>query len=248
MHLLRLWTYFPPISSCLLQPSSLNAVQRHVTRIHSLLLRRQPLDDIRDYFGGSVAMYFSWMAMYTRSLVVASAVGLMSFLTQTFMNLSVDENPFTIYYSVFFSVWSITFLSAWKQRENENAFLWGAEGYTMYESPRPQFKGKHIINPITGRETVEYDAPCRRYTRLIISQTISFGFLLLCSYFAVQATELKYSDSTLIADKLAATFEFAGGPGSESGAVYHKPHIVHSVVNWQLVSAQPLIFLQHFQK
>ncbi|XP_077913651.1 anoctamin-9 isoform X2 [Halichoerus grypus] len=41
----------------------------------------QPIDDIRDYFGEKVALYFAWLGWYTYMLVPAAVVGLIIFLS-----------------------------------------------------------------------------------------------------------------------------------------------------------------------
>ncbi|XP_031531019.2 anoctamin-9 isoform X2 [Vicugna pacos] len=45
------------------------------------MFQEQPLDDIRDYFGEKVALYFAWLCWYTRMLVPAAVVGLIIFLS-----------------------------------------------------------------------------------------------------------------------------------------------------------------------
>ncbi|XP_076971341.1 anoctamin-9 isoform X2 [Tamandua tetradactyla] len=42
---------------------------------------KQPIDDIRDYFGEKVALYFAWLGWYTTMLVPAAVVGLVVFLS-----------------------------------------------------------------------------------------------------------------------------------------------------------------------
>ena len=45
------------------------------TNIH----KSQPIQKIRNYFGESVAFYFAFLGAYTKSLIVASVVGALSF-------------------------------------------------------------------------------------------------------------------------------------------------------------------------
>ncbi|XP_014651309.1 PREDICTED: anoctamin-9 [Ceratotherium simum simum] len=45
------------------------------------MFHKQPIDDIRDYFGEKVALYFAWLGWYTYMLVPAAVVGLLVFLS-----------------------------------------------------------------------------------------------------------------------------------------------------------------------
>ncbi|XP_064226385.1 anoctamin-9 isoform X2 [Aotus nancymaae] len=45
------------------------------------MFRKQPVDDIRDYFGEKVALYFAWLGWYTYMLVPAALTGLVVFLS-----------------------------------------------------------------------------------------------------------------------------------------------------------------------
>ncbi|XP_052616079.1 anoctamin-9 [Peromyscus californicus insignis] len=45
------------------------------------MFRKQPIDDIRNYFGEKVALYFAWLGWYTYMLVPAALVGLIIFLS-----------------------------------------------------------------------------------------------------------------------------------------------------------------------
>ena len=44
------------------------------------LLKLQPLDAVRDYFGVKVAMYFAWLGFYTNMLVFPAVIGLIVFI------------------------------------------------------------------------------------------------------------------------------------------------------------------------
>ncbi|VDM82255.1 unnamed protein product, partial [Strongylus vulgaris] len=53
------------------------------------VLKYQPLDCIKRYFGSKVAFYFAWLGYYTRSLYLAAFVGIISVLFG-FLNVSED--------------------------------------------------------------------------------------------------------------------------------------------------------------
>lgn len=42
--------------------------------------RHQPLDNIKEYFGVKIALYFAWLGFYTHMLIPASLVGILCFL------------------------------------------------------------------------------------------------------------------------------------------------------------------------
>lgn len=48
----------------------------------------QPLDAIKDYFGVKIGIYFAWLGFYTYMLLIASVVGVISFL----LSLKLHEN------------------------------------------------------------------------------------------------------------------------------------------------------------
>jgi hypothetical protein len=61
----------------------------------------------------------------------------------------VADNLLAIPYSLFFAMWSVTFLSSWTQRQNELRFLWGSEDFEVGERTRPEFKGQVLTSPGT---------------------------------------------------------------------------------------------------
>ena len=150
----------------------------------------QPLDEVRDYFGDHIALYFAWLGHYTRALIFPTVFGAAGMVSQA-LSPSMDENPLTIPYSVFFAMWSVTFLSSWNQKSNELGYLWGSEGFEANERTRPQFKGVHKVNLETGREVMLHDHLVLRYLKLALSFGISFSCISLTIIFAVEATAVQ---------------------------------------------------------
>lgn len=159
--------------------------------VKQLSMLYQPIDEIRDYFGDHVALYFAWLGLYTQSLIVPTVFGILGIISQWLAGNSPDKNPTTIPYSVFFAAWSISFLGSWTRKENELKFLWGSEGFEVKERPRPEFVGLHVINPETKRDEVVYRGSFLRFCKLTISFCVSWTFILFTIYCAIWATSLK---------------------------------------------------------
>lgn len=107
----------------------------------------------------------------------------------------VDANPLTLYYSVYLSAWSILFLSMWKRREHEHAFLWGTEGFESAEGVRPEFKGELVINEETGEEHLQYATTTRAVIVRALVKWFTVFVILFCMcttvYGALFAVSLK---------------------------------------------------------
>lgn len=117
-----------------------------------LWLHYQPLDEIRNYFGDHVALYFAWLGLYTQWLVAPAATGALTMAGNYINDGGLESNPLVLAYSIFLSLWSTSFLEAWKRRENELKFQWGSEGFETTEQPRVQFSGTFEVHPLTGVE------------------------------------------------------------------------------------------------
>uniref|UniRef100_A0A1A7Y9Y5 Anoctamin n=2 Tax=Iconisemion striatum TaxID=60296 RepID=A0A1A7Y9Y5_9TELE len=129
----------------------------------------QPLDKINEYFGSSVAFYFSFLDFYTWSLLPPAMMGL--FITyssgdvQKEMLESVsgsqvgdiqEESGFVIsghmILAVFSMLWSTVVMEMWKRRSSSLSYRWGTLNLAeRFAEPRPGFQGELGMNPVTGR-------------------------------------------------------------------------------------------------
>ncbi|XP_046403145.1 anoctamin-5-like isoform X2 [Ischnura elegans] len=55
--------------------------------------KAQPLDEIREYFGDEVALYFAWLGLYTKSLIPAAAIGVACFFFGLIQLATPDKEP-----------------------------------------------------------------------------------------------------------------------------------------------------------
>lgn len=91
----------------------------------------QPLDDIRDYFGEKIALYFAFLGHYTTWLFPLSIFGIIvgiDVVAEAVMFDSLGKALGTAYlvpfYCIFVSFWSQFMLEYWKRTEATKAMEW----------------------------------------------------------------------------------------------------------------------------
>uniref|UniRef100_A0A3B4U9X8 Anoctamin n=1 Tax=Seriola dumerili TaxID=41447 RepID=A0A3B4U9X8_SERDU len=163
----------------------------HEQRILSQLMKswvqavceKQPLDDICDYFGVKIAMYFAWLGFYTTSMLYPAVIGFVLWMLTESDQTSRDIC--CVVFALFNVVWATLFLERWKRRGAELAYKWGTldTPAESLEEPRPQFRGVKRCSPITGCEEFYYPPWRRRVFRWLVSLPICI--LCLCFVFLV---------------------------------------------------------------
>ncbi|XP_053287016.1 anoctamin-8 isoform X2 [Pleuronectes platessa] len=144
---------------------------------------KQPLDDICDYFGVKIAMYFAWLGFYTTSMLYPAVIGFVLWMLTESDQTSRDIC--CVVFALFNVVWATLFLERWKRRGAELAYKWGTldSPSESLEEPRPQFRGVKRCSPITGCEEFYYPPWRRRVFRWLVSLPICI--LCLCFVFLV---------------------------------------------------------------
>nr|XP_023025137.1 anoctamin-10-like [Leptinotarsa decemlineata] len=132
---------------------------------------KQPFEEIRLYFGESVALYFTFLGFYTYALGVPVFLGFLQML------VSRETVPF---FCIFNVVWVTLLLEIWKRNSNELAFKWGTIGMTSMDEPRPNFRGTMGIDAITGK--VKPQSP--RYLTYTKMYAVSLPIVVLCMVMA----------------------------------------------------------------
>lgn len=131
------------------------------------LAKSQPFEEIRLYFGESIALYFTFLGFYTKSLLVPVALSLLQLLI---------PSESLIFFCVFNVVWVTLVLELWKKKSNELAFKWGTIGMTSLDQPRANFQGALGKDAITGKIVPQYP----RYFTYLKLYCVSFPLVLLC--------------------------------------------------------------------
>lgn len=58
-------------------------------------------------------------------------------------------------FTCFNLIWNTLFMEMWKRKSNDLSYEWGLTD-EIDEKPRPQFKGKPGVNPVTNKPELIY--------------------------------------------------------------------------------------------
>ncbi|XP_022784864.1 anoctamin-8-like isoform X1 [Stylophora pistillata] len=148
----------------------------------SAFFKKQPLDDICEYFGVKIAMYFAWLGMYTKWLIAPTVLGIITFILSN--RGEVTRDWCILFFNIFNIVWATLFLEAWKRKSAELAYKWGTMDMPSdaLKEPRPLFRGDYQPSEITGRIEAHYPSWKRNIFRYCVSLPIiltSLGVVLV---------------------------------------------------------------------
>ncbi|XP_067824654.1 anoctamin-8 isoform X2 [Heptranchias perlo] len=129
----------------------------------------QPVDEICDYFGVKIAMYFSWLGYYTWCMIYPAVIGLGLWAFTESDQTSRDV--ICVIFALFNVVWTTLFLEGWKRQSAELAYRWGTldRPAELIEEPRSQFRGIKRVSPVTGCEDFHYPPWKRRLFQYFVS-------------------------------------------------------------------------------
>ncbi|XP_008284759.1 anoctamin-10, partial [Stegastes partitus] len=178
----------------------------------------QPLDSVNEYFGSSVAFYFSFLDFYTWSLLPPALLGLtityFSGEVQKEMVESVSGSQATaiegdpepavsghMLQAVFSMLWSTVVMELWKRRSSSLSYRWGTLHLAeRFAEPRPGFHGDLGVNPVTGRVEPLFPEWQRDLRMALVSVPVVGLFLglvvlgMLCFYWAEAQVQQLHKD------------------------------------------------------
>ncbi|CAL1715387.1 unnamed protein product [Somion occarium] len=88
-------------------------------------------DQIKEQFGESVALYFSFLSTYTKALLGISALGAGFYFFAA---------PYSTLYSTLLVLWAITFVEWWRIKQRVLSVRWGTLGSFRVEKRRAHYK------------------------------------------------------------------------------------------------------------
>lgn len=117
-----------------------------------------PLQDIRNYFGEKIALYFAWASAYILWLMFPALIGFIFFIIRyTVADCDDSDGTFCtkdwliIIYSIMIVLGSTFFDQFWGRQEKHFALCWGTANYKREENQRAAYSGKRLKDPVTGR-------------------------------------------------------------------------------------------------
>jgi len=128
-------------------------------------------DEVREYYGETIAMYFAFLGYYTFFLAPPALLGLVTnfYVSDEYHELSI------ILFCVFNLVWATIFLESWKRKTAELAYRWGTIDTEQFEEPRAAFYGELGKDAVTGRLQPQYSS----FRRLVKFYTVSVPVMLI---------------------------------------------------------------------
>ncbi|KAF4135523.1 Calcium-activated chloride channel [Phytophthora infestans] len=142
-------------TNVMLYPLHRDEARRQLTRRWGAqsALALPPLQDIYAYFGPRIAMYFAWLAFYTKMLVLPAVYGVVVHVLGQ-LNLA----PSCTVHCVLVAIGTSLIADMWRRRQREVEFTWGYDGVlsSLHATTRVQFKGEWMQDPVTGVRCFDY--------------------------------------------------------------------------------------------
>jgi len=111
---------------------------------------KQPVWDVKAYFGEKVALYFAFVGHVNSWLMAPAVFGLLVYVNMASDGTYTVESQ--MFFGVFLAVWSTFLLEFWKRREKTLVMMWGMTGFEEEEADRPEFEGEEVPSPVNGED------------------------------------------------------------------------------------------------
>lgn len=147
--------------------------------------KKQPILEIRKYFGEKVSLYFAWMGAYFTAMSIAAFVGvvifslLMVFPSDKGSQSITPDQILQILFCFFIAIWSSLFDQTWIRQEKVYAWQWGTVNFYEEEQQRGDFKGNFKKDEVTGRMKKHRESSLGYRIRKMASMTVSLIFIIL---------------------------------------------------------------------
>lgn len=114
----------------------------------------EKFDNIREYFGEKVAMYFNFVCHIRSYLFFVGLLGLALTIVTAAIGAP-SEHWLLLLWSAVILTWSIIMLEQWKRKQMENALRWGMTEFDVTETDRPEFEPDEMVPDFICGESVD---------------------------------------------------------------------------------------------
>ena len=178
---------------------NLQGFLKDIVPLHSKFkVSYKSLDQIEQYFGENISIYFEFMNFYQSYLVIPSFFAILFYIIESqtdnqFHKASYNEiSNLSVGYSFIIMIWTIIFMLNWRRKEQELQVKWVQFKYVIYKKGvlgkqmnrnlerNKFFKGKEKLNLITGEQYVKYSKK-KRYLQYIISALEALPTLIIAA-------------------------------------------------------------------
>ena len=121
------------------EPAVVDSLMKTWCRAPWSLFPSPPLDEIRDYYGEAIALYFAFAGHLTSALVLPMVLGVAVLAASRFYGTM--DNPACPAYSVVLLLWTTWFCKSWTREQSRLAFRWKVEMFEETERARYEFEG-----------------------------------------------------------------------------------------------------------
>eukprot|EP01054_Gregarina_sp_Poly1_P006125 Gregarina_sp_Poly_1__6124@NODE_3234_length_1251_cov_142_103885_g241_i2_p1_GENE_NODE_3234_length_1251_cov_142_103885_g241_i2NODE_3234_length_1251_cov_142_103885_g241_i2_p1_ORF_typecomplete_len346_score33_78Anoctamin/PF04547_12/6e20Anoct_dimer/PF16178_5/0_06_NODE_3234_length_1251_cov_142_103885_g241_i21111148 len=152
------------------------------------LFTAQPLDDIRDYFGEEIALYFAWVQEFKNSLFFPVTAGLLFYIMRSIwsQNRSLDRswvNLARVGLSVTTTTWCAWFNQRWEFVQELYALRWGSSKLDSAITRRHERQGYRADvfkkDPVNPERLIKWYSNSKWKARRVLSDSISLVCLLI---------------------------------------------------------------------
>lgn len=158
-----------------------------------------PVNDIKNYYGEKVALYFWFLYTYTRWLGCLGLLGLIVTIIGYHELENSHRNYLHTAFCIITVVWSTAFMESWKRHQVIKSIEWGQVDFEEDETTRPQFQGESQRSPVTDQNNSLYNDRSARLKYVFLGIAISFGLIVLAGvlvylllYWRLVSIERKY--------------------------------------------------------
>ena len=143
-----------------------------------------PIDDIRDYFGAKIGLYFKFLGHYTTCLLYLGLAGLVVCIdvagesAELGLAYGLGNAKLIPFFGLFSALWAQVFLEYWKRAEAFQAMAWGMSDFEDTQADRPSFEGNEIQSFVTGK-TITYFPSNEKIRRTRWSTFVITCFMLM---------------------------------------------------------------------